>query len=148
MPKLMRVTAQDVLHLPPDMQADQNRIWLKAGGVIDMDDPFTRHAVKGQEYKLEDAPEGAEVTALKDGRLLNYREQWNEARKKRRAARRQAIVADRDPDESEDEEVDTEDAGEDDDDADDASNKETATATAGGNIQKPDKNPRARKTKE
>lgn len=140
----MRVVKQEVLHLPADMQADQDRVWLKAGGVVDMDDPFTRHAVKGQEYKLEDASDNAAVTPLIDGRLLNYREKWIDARKKRRAARRRALEQDLDPGEELDGDDET-DLDEDDDDAGEGK-KEPVTATAGGQIQKPDKSKRAART--
>lgn len=54
--KLHRVIAGKILHIPNDV-SQKDRLWLHAGGVVDLDDPIMVRAVKGQEFKLEPAPE-------------------------------------------------------------------------------------------
>jgi hypothetical protein len=52
--QLKRVAKDQTLRLPDSVHGP-DRLWLHAGGVVDVDDPQVAAAVAGQEYKLEDA---------------------------------------------------------------------------------------------
>lgn len=73
--KLMKLAEGKVLHFPEFLVGHlPPRIWLREGGVVDVDDKFIAHAIRGQEYKLEPAPEATEATPLTEGRMLRQRE--------------------------------------------------------------------------
>lgn len=55
--KPMRVLPLKVLIYPSDIR-QRDRVWGKAGMVVDMDDPVVARLLVGQEYKLEPAAEG------------------------------------------------------------------------------------------
>lgn len=78
--KLFKVRKGDYLHYPNGMtDSGGNRCWLRPGGVLDMDDPFVAHSVKGQEYKLEPAPDAEAPTEVRSQKLLLLRQRFEGA---------------------------------------------------------------------
>lgn len=75
MTKLHRVAEGNYLHYPFEVDAD-GELWLGPGGVLDMEDPYVRHAVKGQEYKLEPAPAGSVAAPITHTRMALLRDQF------------------------------------------------------------------------
>lgn len=53
---LHRVIPGRILHIP-NVVSQLDRLWLREGGVVDLDDPIVLNAVEGQKYKLAPAPE-------------------------------------------------------------------------------------------
>lgn len=61
---LKRVKNGCHLHWPPTMAGAEKSYRGGPGTVVDLDAPLERDWIKGQEYKLEDAPKDAEPTEL------------------------------------------------------------------------------------
>lgn len=77
MTKLHVVKPDKYLHFPPEVDIDRG-LWLEPGGVVDMDDGFIRACVRGQEYKLEPAPEDVtEQSPIPVRRMVTMREEWH-----------------------------------------------------------------------
>jgi hypothetical protein len=80
--ELHRVKDGMFLHLPGGHPSKLNvggrdRLWLKPGGVVDLEDPFVAEAIKGQEFKLERAAKGTKTAdALPSGAMLRAREEF------------------------------------------------------------------------
>lgn len=66
--KLKRVIAGKFLHVPSTIEGP-DRLWLRPGGIVDVDDPGIAKCVEGQEWKLEDAPAGSEPSPIENMRL-------------------------------------------------------------------------------
>lgn len=78
---LHRVAKGKVLHLPNGypsliLLGGRDRLWLKEGGIVDLDDPFIAEACKGQEYKLEPDPKAKQADPIPHAGLLRQRDQF------------------------------------------------------------------------
>lgn len=81
---LHRVCPGKYLHWPPSIDK-KDPLWLAPGGLLDLEDPFTQECVKGQEYKLEPAPDAQVATSVSHGRFDQLRREF-EAKRAREAA--------------------------------------------------------------
>lgn len=61
--KLYSVRTGYFLHFPREIERE-NPLWLGAGGVLDLDDPFIAQSAAGQEFKLVEAPDALAPTPI------------------------------------------------------------------------------------
>jgi hypothetical protein len=61
--QLHEVAPGNILHIPERFDRE-TRVWLRAGGVLDLSDPFIAEVVKGQAYKLQPHIEGRDPSPL------------------------------------------------------------------------------------
>jgi len=73
---LHQVSSGWFLQMPHGIGNPHERVWLEPGGVLDLSDPYIKHAVKGQEHKLKEAPADSVVSPIPPV-LLKERELWN-----------------------------------------------------------------------
>ena len=64
------------LHWPPLIDP-VNLQWLVPGDIVDLGDPFTAMCAKGQEYKLDPAPEAKAATPVDNARFLLMQREFN-----------------------------------------------------------------------
>lgn len=71
----------------PDAIEGQNRTWAMGGTVLDLDDPYFRDLIRGQERKFQPADEGAKASVITDERITIYRRVWERQRQKKPVVR-------------------------------------------------------------
>jgi hypothetical protein len=73
---LHRVRPGYFLHWPPIIDPI-NLQWLMPGNTIDLDDQFTALCAKGQEFKLDPAPDAEAATPIENTRFLMLQREFN-----------------------------------------------------------------------